>query len=162
MFSPKIHDNSNECQHDILFTLARLNQSTKYMFKVATEMQSNLKNKPPERCQRCYGVYLFIKQKLSRNFCCNRKYPHLVRTSYFYRNLEEKKYSNCVRVYFSCFTKVCSIQNTQSSKTISVYCWFFCTPQRGGSAFLSWHLSFFVCIADCQYELLIGIETRYR
>ena len=122
MFSPKIHDNFNECQHDILFTLARLNQSTKYMFKVATEMQSNLKNKPPERCQRCYGVYLFIKQKLSRNFCCNRKYPHLVRTSYFYRNLEEKKYSNCVRVYFSCFTKVCSIQNTQSSKTISVYC----------------------------------------
>ena len=42
----------------IFFTLARLNQSTKYMLKVATEMQSNLKNKSPERCQRCSGVYL--------------------------------------------------------------------------------------------------------
>ena len=33
--------------------LARLNQSTKYMLKVATEMQLNIQNKAPERCQRC-------------------------------------------------------------------------------------------------------------
>ena len=52
----------------IFFTLARLNQSTKYMLKVATEMQSNLKNKAPERCQRCSGVYLYIKQNFSRLF----------------------------------------------------------------------------------------------
>ena len=32
----------------IFFTLARLNQLRKYMLKVATEMQSNLKNKAPE------------------------------------------------------------------------------------------------------------------
>ena len=33
--------------------LARLNQSAKYMLQVATEMQLNLQNKAPERCQRC-------------------------------------------------------------------------------------------------------------
>ena len=46
---------SNECDHDIL-TLAKLNQSTKYMLKVAAEMPLNLKNKGPERCQRCSAV----------------------------------------------------------------------------------------------------------
>ena len=45
---------------------------------------------------------------------------------------KKKKYSNYVRTYFSCFTKACNIQNTQYSKTILIYCWFFCTPQRGG------------------------------
>ena len=29
-------------------TLTRLNKSTKYMLKVATEMESNLKNKAPK------------------------------------------------------------------------------------------------------------------
>ena len=52
----------------IFFMLARLNQSIKYMLKVATEMQLNLKNKAPERCQRCSGVYLYIKQNFSRHF----------------------------------------------------------------------------------------------
>ena len=52
----------------IFFMLARLNQSIKYMLKVATEIQSNLKNKAPERCQRCSGVYLYIKQDFSRHF----------------------------------------------------------------------------------------------
>ena len=52
----------------VFLTLARLNQLRKYMLKVATEMQSHLKNKPPERCQRCSGVYLFVKQNLSRHF----------------------------------------------------------------------------------------------
>ena len=52
----------------IFFTLAKLNQSTKYMLIVATEMQSNVKNKAPQRCQRCSGVYLFIKQNLSKHF----------------------------------------------------------------------------------------------
>ena len=27
-----------------------------------------------------------------------------------------------------------------------LYCWFFCTHQRGGSVFLSWHLSFFLFV----------------
>ena len=52
----------------IFFTLAKLNQLRKYMLKVATEMQSNLKSKAPEWCQRCSGVYLFVKQNLSRHF----------------------------------------------------------------------------------------------
>ena len=60
----------------------------------------------------------------------------------FFRKFRKKKYTNCVRTYFSCFTKVFNIQNTQSSKTILVNCWFFCTPQRAGSVFVSWHLSF--------------------
>ena len=51
----------------IFFTLAKLNQS-KYKLKVATEMQSNLKKKPPERCQGCSGVYLYIKQNFSKHF----------------------------------------------------------------------------------------------
>ena len=42
-----------------------------------------------------------------------------------------------------------------------VYCWFFCTPQRGGSIFLSWHLSFFCLYCYCQSELLIAIEKRF-
>ena len=49
----------------IFFTLKRLNQSTKYMLKVATEIQSNLKNKAPEQCQPCSDVYLYIKQNFS-------------------------------------------------------------------------------------------------
>ena len=52
----------------IFFTLARLNQSTKYMLKVATEMQSNIKNKAPEQCQRGSVVYLYIKQNFSKHF----------------------------------------------------------------------------------------------
>ena len=40
---------------------------------------------------------------------------------YFSLNLEEKKNSNCVRIYFSNFAKVCNLQNTQYSKTILVY-----------------------------------------
>ena len=67
MCSLKIHDNSNECQRDF-FALAMLNQSTKCVLKVATEMQSNLKNKAPERCQPYSGVYLYIKQNFSRHF----------------------------------------------------------------------------------------------
>ena len=49
MCSLKIRDNvllspvSIECE-----LIARLNQSRKYMLKVAAEMQSNLKNKAPE------------------------------------------------------------------------------------------------------------------
>ena len=42
------------------------------------------------------------------------------------------------------------MQNTQYSKSTLVYCWFIYTPQRWGSVFLSWHLSVFVCTADCQ------------
>ena len=50
----------------IFFTLEMLYQSTKYMLKAATEIESNLKNKAPERYQRCSGVYLYIKQNFSR------------------------------------------------------------------------------------------------
>ena len=88
----------------IFFTLARLNQSTKYMLKVAAEMQSNLKNKAPERCQRCSGVYLHIKLL------------------------------NPLKLFW--FTVDYSV-----------------LLNEGGH--------FFVCIADCQSELLIAIETRY-
>ena len=35
-----------------------------------------------------------------------------------------------------------------------VYCWFFCTRQRGSSVFLSWHLSFF-----CLYCWLSIYQT---
>ena len=35
---------------------------------IATEMQLNLKNKAPERCQRCSGVYHYIKQNFSIHF----------------------------------------------------------------------------------------------
>ena len=52
----------------IFFTLARLNQSTKYMLKAATEMQSTLKNKAPERYEPFSGVYVYIKQNFSRHF----------------------------------------------------------------------------------------------
>ena len=51
-----------------------------------------------------------------------RKYPDLVRTQVENsENLEEEKVSNCVRIYFSCFTKICNIQNTEYSETILVY-----------------------------------------
>ena len=44
------------------------------------------------------------------------KEPNLMHTFYFFGNLEKKKkYTNCVRIYFSCFKKVCNIQNTQYS-----------------------------------------------
>ena len=51
----------------IFFTLEMLYESTKYMLKAATEIESNLKNKAPERYQRCSGVYLYIKQNFSRH-----------------------------------------------------------------------------------------------
>ena len=35
-----------------------------------------------------------------------------------------------------------------------VYYWFFCTPQRGGSGFLSWHLSFF-CLYCWLYKIIL-------
>ena len=44
----------------IVFTLAKLQQSTKYKLKIATEMLGKGKslsfNKAPERLQRCSGV----------------------------------------------------------------------------------------------------------
>ena len=56
-------------------------------------------------------------------------------------------------MYVSCFKKVCNIQKLNTLKTILVYYWFFCTPQRGGSSFLSWHLSFF-CLYCWLYEII--------
>ena len=64
----------------IFFTLARLKQSTKYILRFATEMQSNLKNKATERYQRRSG-FIFIESKTFLDFFfCNRKYPSLMRT----------------------------------------------------------------------------------
>ena len=37
-----------------------------------------------------------------------------------------------------------------------IHCWFFCTPQRGGSVFFHDICDFFVCIADC----VCGITTK--
>ena len=43
-------------------------------------MQSNLKNKATERYQRRSG-FIFIESKTFLDFfCCNRKYPSLMRT----------------------------------------------------------------------------------
>ena len=44
----------------IFFTLARLNQSTKYMLKVATEMQSNLKKAKYQNDVNVVLVFNFI------------------------------------------------------------------------------------------------------
>ena len=81
------------------------------------------------------------------------KAPNLVRTfpelATFPEIQKKKKYSNCVKIYFPWFTKVCNIQNTQYSKIVLLYYRFFCTPQRGGSVFLSWHLPFF-----CLYKII--------
>ena len=68
MCSLKIHDNPNECQHDILY-----NSNVKPINKIhAQSCNKNAiklkKNKIPERCQRCSGVYLYIKQNFSRHF----------------------------------------------------------------------------------------------
>ena len=77
------------------------------------------------------------------------KAPNLVRTSYFSGNLEKKKCSNCVRIYFSCFTKVCNIQNTQYSKLF----WFTIDSSvllNGLQFFFHSTCHFlFVLIADC-------------
>ena len=48
------------------------------------------------------------------------KAPNLVRT-YFSVNLEEEKVLELHWNLYSYFTKACNIQNTQYSKTISVY-----------------------------------------
>ena len=58
--------------------------------------------------------------------------------------------SNYVRIFFSCFIKVCNIQNTQYSKTIWIYYWFLCTPQRGGFSF-SFMASVFVLLIVWNY-----------
>ena len=51
---------------DILY-VSKVKPIKKDMLKMATEMQSHLKNKAPERFQRCSGVYLYIKQNFSRH-----------------------------------------------------------------------------------------------
>ena len=77
------------------------------------------------------------------------KAPNLVRTCYFSGNLKKKKYSNWVRIYVSCFTKVCNIQNTQYSKLF----WFTIesSVQLNGVQFLFHGICYFlfVLIADC-------------
>ena len=58
----------------IVFTLAKFNQSTKYMLKVAKEITAKgtkwnktktskfkLNNKAPERRQRYFGIQIYIK-----------------------------------------------------------------------------------------------------
>ena len=75
----------------IFFTLAKLNQPTKYMLKVATEMQSNLKTNH-QKDVKVALVFIFISSKTFLDiFCCNRKYPNLVLTSYFSGNFENEK-----------------------------------------------------------------------
>ena len=75
--------------------------------------------------------------------------PKLVATSYFSGNLKKKKYSNWVRIYVSCFTKVCNIQNTQYSKLF----WFTIDSSvllNGLQFFFHSICHFlFVLIADC-------------
>ena len=75
-------------------------------------------------------------------------------TSYFSGSLEEKKYSNCVRIYFSCFIKVRNTQNTQYSKTIY---WFTIDSSvllnEGVQFFFSWHLSLF-CFYCWFYKII--------
>ena len=59
-----------------------------------------------------------------------------------------KKYSNCVRIYFSCFTKVCNIQNIQYSKLF----WFTIDSSvllNGVQFFFHGISHFFGCITDC-------------
>ena len=57
-----------------------------------------------------------------------------------------QKYSNCVRIYFSCFTKVCNMQNT-----LELF-WFTIDssglPHEGVQFFFHDICRFFVCIAD--------------
>ena len=65
------------------------------------------------------------------------------------------------RIYVSCFTKVCNIQKTQYSKTILVYYWFFCTPKRGGSVFLSWHLPFFLFVLLIVWNYVKGLYKKF-
>ena len=77
------------------------------------------------------------------------KAPNLVRTSYFSGNLKKKRYSNWARIYFSCFTKVCNIQNTQYSRLF----WFTIDSSvllNGLQFFFHSICHFlFVLIADC-------------
>ena len=57
MRSLKIHTILMNGQHDILY-VSKVEPINKIMLKVATEMQSNLKNKAPERCQPGSGVFV--------------------------------------------------------------------------------------------------------
>ena len=130
-FSLKTHDNSNECQHDIFYVskvkpinkihAASCNRNAIKLKEQSTRTMSTLVN--------IIGWVLslwclsFYKAKLVQTFflatvniliqCPRPTFPEIQK---------KKKYSNCFRVYFSCLTKVCNIQNTPSSKTILVYC----------------------------------------
>ena len=68
MCSLKIHDNSNECQHDILY----VRKNAIKLKKQTTRTMSTL--------------FIFIANLFETFFCCNRKYPSLVPTSYFSGN----------------------------------------------------------------------------
>ena len=77
-----------------------------------------------------------------------------MRTFYFSGNLKKKKYSNWVRIYVSCFTKVCNIQNTQYSKLF----WF----TIDSSVLLNGVQFFFHCICHFLFVLIADCTKLYK
>ena len=77
-----------------------------------------------------------------------------MRTFYFSGNLKKKKYSNWVRIYVSCFTKVCNIQNTQYSKLF----WF----TIDSSVLLNGVQFFFHCICHFLFVLIVDCTKLYK
>ena len=67
MFSLKIHNNSSKYQHDIPY-VSKVKPVNKIHAKRCNRNAIKPKKRKPERCQRFSGVYLFVKQNLSRHF----------------------------------------------------------------------------------------------
>ena len=91
MCSLKIHDNSNECQHDILY-VSKVKPINKIHAQSCNGNTIKLKKTKHQNDVNVVLVFIFIKSKTFLGIvCCNRKYPNLVRNSYFSGHLEEEK-----------------------------------------------------------------------
>ena len=91
MCSLKIHDKSNECQHDILY-VGKVEPINKIHAQGCNRNAIKRKKRNHQKDVKVALVFIFISSKTFLDiFCCNRKYPNLVHTSYFSGNFENEK-----------------------------------------------------------------------
>ena len=91
MCSLKIHDKSNECQHDILY-VSKVEPTNKIHAQGCNRNAIKLKKQTTRKMSKVALVFIFLSSKTFLDiFCCNRKYPNLVHTSYFSGNFENEK-----------------------------------------------------------------------
>ena len=83
MCSLKIHGNSNECQHDILY-VNKVKPINKIHAQSCNRNAIKLKKTKHQNDVNLVLVFIFVYSKTFWDiFCCNHKCPNLVRTSYF-------------------------------------------------------------------------------